>query len=62
MAPQGSIPSPCISVCSIDDATGFCRGCFRTTQEVAEWPYADDGWKAEVLKCLEERKAEDRRK
>lgn len=56
MASRGSIPSPCISVCSIDDTTGFCRGCLRTAKEVEQWPYADDVWKADVLRVLEERK------
>jgi predicted Fe-S protein YdhL (DUF1289 family) len=29
--------SPCIGVCIIDPATGFCRGCARTIREIAGW-------------------------
>ena len=31
------VPSPCISVCSISSADGFCEGCFRTLSEVSGW-------------------------
>jgi predicted Fe-S protein YdhL (DUF1289 family) len=30
-------PSPCNSICSIDDITGFCAGCLRTLDEIAAW-------------------------
>ena len=29
--------SPCIGVCRLDDATGFCLGCARTGEEIATW-------------------------
>lgn len=31
------IESPCILVCSIDDKTGYCFGCGRTSQEIGMW-------------------------
>lgn len=31
------IESPCILVCSIDDKTGFCFGCGRTSAEIGAW-------------------------
>jgi predicted Fe-S protein YdhL (DUF1289 family) len=31
------IDSPCILVCSIDEASGFCIGCGRTRNEIASW-------------------------
>jgi predicted Fe-S protein YdhL (DUF1289 family) len=31
-------PSPCIGVCRIDQVTGWCRGCWRTLEEIADWP------------------------
>jgi predicted Fe-S protein YdhL (DUF1289 family) len=34
-APQA--PSPCISVCRMDAATGWCEGCWRTLDEIAAW-------------------------
>jgi predicted Fe-S protein YdhL (DUF1289 family) len=32
-----AIQSPCILVCSIDMATGFCHGCGRTRDEIGAW-------------------------
>jgi predicted Fe-S protein YdhL (DUF1289 family) len=31
------VPSPCVNVCRMDEATGLCAGCFRTLGEVAGW-------------------------
>ena len=31
------LPSPCVSVCSMDPDSGLCRGCFRTLEEIADW-------------------------
>lgn len=36
-APTGDVPSPCINVCRMNDATGLCEGCFRTIDEIACW-------------------------
>lgn len=33
----GGPPSPCVKVCVIDDATGWCRGCGRSGVEIAAW-------------------------
>ena len=29
--------SPCILICAIDDATGYCFGCGRTRTEIGLW-------------------------
>ena len=29
--------SPCIKLCTLDPATGFCLGCGRTGSEIAGW-------------------------
>lgn len=34
---QDENDSPCIGVCSIDEATGFCQGCYRTLEEIKAW-------------------------
>lgn len=31
------VPSPCIGVCRIDEATGWCTGCLRTLEEITDW-------------------------
>jgi predicted Fe-S protein YdhL (DUF1289 family) len=45
-------PSPCTSVCTIDAGTGWCRGCGRTTDEIAGWFYATDREKRAILSTL----------
>jgi predicted Fe-S protein YdhL (DUF1289 family) len=35
--PAGDVPSPCVNVCRMNDATGLCEGCFRTLDEIACW-------------------------
>ena len=38
--PQGSVgdvPSPCVNVCRMNEATRLCEGCFRTLDEIACW-------------------------
>lgn len=34
---QEEVQSPCIGVCSIDEASGFCQGCYRTIDEIKGW-------------------------
>ena len=48
LPPQEPVPSPCISVCRIDAATGLCEGCLRTLDEIAAWGRMDDEGKREV--------------
>jgi len=31
-------PSPCIAICEYDEQAGWCRGCYRTLDEIREWP------------------------
>ena len=34
---QGMLPSPCVGICRLDNATGWCLGCARDTNELASW-------------------------
>lgn len=34
---MAAIESPCILVCSLDQATGYCFGCGRTREEIGDW-------------------------
>jgi prolyl-tRNA editing enzyme YbaK/EbsC (Cys-tRNA(Pro) deacylase)/predicted Fe-S protein YdhL (DUF1289 family) len=49
------VPSPCISVCRMSAATGWCEGCFRTRDEIAAWSRADDNSKRGVWSAIEQR-------
>ena len=53
-----SIPSPCIQVCQIDDDTGCCIGCYRSIDEVREWPIMTAEEKQGTLARIAKRKAE----
>ncbi|KQR68842.1 hypothetical protein ASG25_11905 [Rhizobium sp. Leaf384] len=44
--------SPCTSVCSIDIATGFCRGCGRTGDEIASWTLYSDRERRHIMSGL----------
>ncbi len=52
-----SIPSPCIAVCQIDDATDCCIGCFRSIDEIRDWPIMTADEKTQVLARIEQRRA-----
>jgi predicted Fe-S protein YdhL (DUF1289 family) len=44
--------SPCISVCQMDDATGWCLGCSRTIDEIREWMIMPPEERQRVLDAL----------
>lgn len=53
---SGPVPSPCVNVCRIDEATGCCEGCQRTLDEIAAWSSLDDAGKRAVWSDLRERR------
>ncbi len=56
--PEGPVPSPCNSICTIDQVTGRCAGCLRTLDEIAMWSVLDDAEKRAVWRALELRRAD----
>jgi len=56
------IESPCILVCSIDLATGYCFGCGRTREEIAGWIDMTPQARHEVMAALPARLATVERK
>ncbi len=44
--------TPCINVCSMDPATGFCMGCGRTIQEIGGWMSYSDAERARLMAVL----------
>ena len=36
VAPE-HVLSPCVKVCALDPRSGYCVGCYRTIDEVANW-------------------------
>lgn len=50
------VPSPCVDVCAMDPATGWCLGCARTLDEIASWGSLDNAGKRRVWKLLPARR------
>lgn len=50
------VASPCISVCLMDEASGWCTGCLRTLDEIAAWSALDDEAKLAVRLELSRRR------
>jgi predicted Fe-S protein YdhL (DUF1289 family) len=51
-AVRAAVPSPCISVCAMDEATGWCEGCLRTLDEITSWGAMDEDAKRLLLRQL----------
>ena len=58
LPPGTPVPSPCINVCSMDAATGLCRGCARTIDEIVAWGSAPEAYKREVWARIEQRQSD----
>jgi len=50
------ILSPCINVCQVDVAHGWCTGCLRTLEEIANWAQSSNAEKRAVLDRLAARR------
>jgi predicted Fe-S protein YdhL (DUF1289 family) len=54
---SAALPSPCISVCQLDPASGQCIGCFRTGSEIAAWRSMTPDDQRMLLDRLRDRRA-----
>lgn len=57
----GEVPSPCISVCRMDEQTKLCSGCYRTLDEIAEWGSMTDDERLSAWERIEARQWAPRR-
>ena len=53
---EPEVASPCVNVCRMDTASGYCEGCRRTLQEIASWSVYGPDEKRAVLALLAARK------
>ena len=44
--------SPCIKVCVMDAASGLCRGCGRTLDEIARWGGLQEAERISIMAAL----------
>ncbi|MBO9621161.1 MAG: DUF1289 domain-containing protein [Sphingomonas sp.] len=56
-APAGPIASPCVNLCRIDPATGWCLGCARTIDEIVRWASTTAADRESVMTELPTRRA-----
>jgi predicted Fe-S protein YdhL (DUF1289 family) len=51
------LPSPCVGICRLDEATGWCLGCARDTGEIARWRALSPAEQVRIWADLPRRKA-----
>ena len=55
-AQETEVASPCLNVCSMDAASGYCEGCMRSLEEIASWSAYGPAEKRAVLAQLPARR------
>ena len=50
--------SPCNGICIMDEDTGLCVGCLRTSDEIANWEEYSKAEREEVMSKITRREAE----
>lgn len=56
MLARRPIKSPCVSICVMDPATGWCEGCFRTLAEIGAWARFSDAERDAAMRLLPARR------
>ena len=47
-----AVPSPCISVCRIDETSTLCVGCYRSINEIIDWGRQTEAGKRAVWRQI----------
>jgi hypothetical protein len=55
---QEEVQSPCIGVCSIDEISGYCAGCYRTVEEIKGWWDMSQPEQTKLIAELEQRQSQ----
>ncbi len=55
---QEEVQSPCIGVCSIDETSGYCQGCYRTIDEIKNWWDMSTPEQTQLVTELEQRQSQ----
>jgi len=50
--PALAVPSPCVAVCQMQADTGWCRGCRRTLNEIAQWSNLDNPERRAIWRAI----------
>ena len=49
------VPSPCVSICELDEQQWRCKGCYRLLHEIGAWAHLSDADKRDVWGLIEAR-------
>jgi uncharacterized protein len=49
--------TPCVEICEIDSASGLCRGCGRSIDEISNWAAMTGAERRRIMAELARRKA-----
>jgi predicted Fe-S protein YdhL (DUF1289 family) len=49
------VPSPCVTICELDEQQGRCKGCYRLLHEIGAWGHLSDADKRAVWTQIEAR-------
>jgi len=49
------LETPCVNVCLLDDASGLCVGCGRSSDEIACWVEMTPGQRRAIMATLPKR-------
>lgn len=49
--------TPCNKHCIMDPVTHYCKGCFRTIEEIMRWQFLNEQERIKILQSVELRKA-----
>ena len=44
-----AIKSPCVGFCQLCEIKAYCRGCYRTRDEIGSWSLASDEEKTAII-------------
>lgn len=53
--PEPPITDPCTRRCGISSQLGYCRGCFRSLDEVARWERMTEWEQRQVVEKMKQR-------
>jgi len=54
---EARVASPCVSICVIDQVSGWCIGCYRTLDEIAGWIDLSTAERSAIVAKLAQRRA-----
>ena len=48
--------TPCVKICTMEEDTGWCAGCWRTLDEIMDWTSLSAGERRRIMASLDARR------